>query len=187
MEAIEAILTRHSVRSFLPPPLPDEALADMIAAAQWAPSCQNKQCWRFILVRDEARRRSLLTGSGLIAAVNFFVKDAPLIAVACADPDRSCRLNGQDYYLVDTAIAFQQMMLAAWAHGIGSCWLGAFNEASVKRTLGIPSRIRVVGLSPFGYPREKPTLYARAVKSFAGSRKRLDEQAIVCYDSWNIQ
>ena len=186
MDMMEGLLSRHSVRSFAREPVPDDVLQDMIEAARWAPSCQNRQCWRFIVIRDEAMRRRMATGSGFIGTVNYFIKDAPLIVVACAVPGRSSKLNGQDYYLVDTALAFHQMMLAAWSHGVGSCWLAAFGEQSVKRTLGIPEGVRVVGMSPFGYPSEKTPLLLKAVKSFAGSRKRLDAGDIVCYDSWNM-
>ena len=93
-------------------------------------------------------------------------------------------MNKQNYYLVDVAISFQQMILAAWNHGIGSCWLAAFNEESVKNILNIPAKIRVVAMSPFGYPKEKASLYSKAVKTFAGSKKRIDLNKMVMYDVW---
>ena len=151
-----------------------------------APSFQNRQCWRFIVVRDKKVRRELALKSGIIGKVNFFVKDAPVIIVACADPRKSGTMNGQKYYLVDTAIAFQQMMLTAWNFGIGSCWLAAFNEKNVRKILDIPENIRVVSLSPFGYPKEKESVYAKAVSTFAGSKKRLPLKKIVSFDRWNF-
>ncbi len=87
---------------------------------------------------------------------------------------------------MDTAIAFQQMMLSAWSKGIGSCWLAAFNEKKVKEILSIPNKIRVVALSPFGYPKDKQNLYAKTVSSIAGSSKRLDLEKIICYDDWQF-
>jgi len=93
-------------------------------------------------------------------------------------------LNSQNYYLVDVAIAFQQMMLAAWNLGIGSCWLAAFDEKKVKSILKIPDNIRVVAMSPFGYPKDNPNLYAKAVKTFAGSKKRLNLEKIVKWGEW---
>ena len=78
------------------------------------------------------------------------------------------------------------MMLSAWNHGIGSCWLAAFNEQKVREILEIPQNIRVVALSPFGYPKEKKTLYDKAVKVFAQSKKRNEIKNIICYDKWSL-
>jgi nitroreductase len=186
MECLEALITRHSVRSFRQDAIAQHIIDDMLEAARHAPSCQNKQCWRFIIIDDPRRITGLSTHAGFIGTVNLFIRQAPLVVVACAEPSRSCVLNGQNYYLVDTAIAFQQMMLAAWHHGVGSCWLGAFNEKSVKNFLGIPEHIRVVGMSPFGYPADKASLYAKAVKAFAGSNNRLSTGEIHCRNSWSL-
>ena len=184
MEFIDVIRTRKSVRSFLKKEIEKEIILEILEAARLAPSFQNRQCWRFIVVRDLKKRRELALKSGVLGKVNFFIKDAPLIIVACADPAKSGTLNSQSYYLVDVAIAFQQMMLTAWNSGIGSCWLAAFDEKKVKSILNLPENIRVVAMSPFGYPKEKPNLYAKAVKSFAGSTKRLALEKIVKWDKW---
>jgi len=174
MEFENVINTRKSVRSFSNQEISEKILSKILLAGRSAPSCQNKQCWRFIVVKTEELKKKLSLHSGIIGTVNFFIKDAPLIIVACADPKRSCKLNDQNYYLVDTAISFQQMMLTAWNLGIGSCWLAAFNEKKVKSILSIPPGIRVVAISPFGYPREKEKLYAKVVSKFAGSKNRLN-------------
>ena len=101
-----------------------------------------------------------------------------------ANPKDSCRLNGQDYYLVDIGISFQQMMLTAWNFSIGSCWLAAFNEEKVRKILNIPSKYRVVALSPFGYPKDKKSLYSGLVSAFAKSKKRFPLEKTVFYDKW---
>lgn len=101
----EVIFSRKSIRSFSEQEIPDVSLQKMFQAAQSAPSAQNKQCWRFIVIKNPDTRKDLALHSGLISKVNFFIKDAPIIIVACADPKRSVRLNDQDYYLVDTAFA----------------------------------------------------------------------------------
>ncbi len=184
MEFENVILSRRSIRSFTDKEIPSQILEKIMEAARLSPSFQNRQCWRFIVVRDENIRKKLALKSGLIGKCNFFIKDAPVVVVACADPSKSGTMNDQDYYLVDVAIAFQQMMLTAWNYGIGSCWLAAFNEQKVKEILEIPSKIRVVAMSPFGYPKEKTSLYDKALKTFAGSKKRLPLEKIVCYDKW---
>jgi len=180
----EVIISRKSVRSFQDKKIPEEILNNMMEVARLSPSFQNRQCWRFVVVRDKNIIKDLALRSGMISKVNFFIKDAPVVIVACADPSKSGTINNQNYYLVDTAIAFQQMMLSAWNHGIGSCWLAAFSELKVREILNIPQNIRVVALSPFGYPKEKKLLYEKAVKAFAGSKKRLDIDKIVIWEKW---
>ena len=186
MEFTEVLFSRRSVRSFSRKPISEKELETILEAGRVAPSFQNRQCWRFVVVRKEEIRRQLALKSGLIGKVNFFIKDAPVIIVACADSTKSGKMNGQKYYLVDTAIAFQQMMLTAWNFGIGSCWLAAFNEKRVKDILEIPENIRVVALSPFGYPKEKKTIYAKAVSAFAQGKKRKQLDEIVSYDKWDL-
>ena len=184
MDFDEVIISRKSVRSFQDIEIPEEILNIMMEAARLSPSFQNRQCWQFIVIKDKKIIKDLALRSGMISKVNFFIKDAPVVIVACADPAKSGTMNNQDYYLVDTAIAFQQMMLSAWNHGIGSCWLAAFNERYVREILEIPQNIRVVALSPFGYPKEKKSLYEKVVKTFAGSKKRLDLDKIIMWEKW---
>ena len=186
MEFDEVIISRKSVRSFQDKEISEEILYNMMEAARLSPSFQNRQCWRFVIVRDKSIIKDLALRSGMISKVNFFIKDAPVVIVACADPAKSGTMNNQNYYLVDTAIAFQQMMLSAWNYGLGSCWLAAFNERYVREILEIPNNIRVVALSPFGYPKEKKTLYEIAVKTFAQSKKRNELNKIICYEKWNL-
>ncbi|MEA2095534.1 MAG: nitroreductase family protein [Candidatus Cloacimonadota bacterium] len=186
MEFDEVIISRKSVRSFKNKEIPEEILNHMMEAARLSPSFQNRQCWRFIIVRNKKTIKDLALKSGLISKVNFFIKDAPVVVVACANPAKSGTINNQNYYLVDTAIAFQQMMLSAWNHGIGSCWLAAFNEEKVREILKIPQNIRVVALSPFGYSKGKKSLYEKAVKTFAQSKKRNELNKIISYEKWNL-
>ncbi|MCF7793089.1 MAG: nitroreductase family protein [Candidatus Cloacimonetes bacterium] len=184
MEFLDVIKSRKSIRSFAEKDIPEDFLLEILEAARLAPSFQNRQCWRFVVVRDPQKRKELALKSGFLGKVNFFIKTAPVIIVACADTSKSGTVNNQDYYLVDVSIAFQQMMLAAWNRGIGSCWLAAFDEKKVKDILNIPDKIRVVAMSPFGYPKQKQGFYAKAVKTFAGSKKRLEIEKIVKWDEW---
>ena len=181
MECKETIFTRSSVRNFTSEPVPEEVLQDMLEAARCAPSAQNNQPWRFIVLRNNEKIKELSVNCGLIGLANWFVRSAPCLVIACADTRSNLRINSQDYYLVDTAIAFQQMILMAWSHGIGSCWLAAFSEKKLKQYLDLPKTWRIVALSPFGYPAEKPGAYAKLVKTFAGSKDRLPLDKLVRY------
>jgi len=186
MELHELILVRHSVRDYSEREIEQDKLEIILEAGRLAPSSQNRQCWRYIVLQDKDNIKGFARHTGLIGTVNHFITQAPVIIVACADPRRSVKMNGQDYYLVDTAISFQQMMLAALSLGVGSCWLAAFNEKSVKKYLQIPDPIRVVGISPFGYPKDKKGIYSKMLKTFAGSDKRLPKEKIISREKWKL-
>jgi len=173
MDIKTLIHSRYSVRSFLPDPIAEDVLSQILEAGRWAPSTQNRQPWRFIVLTDSVKIKDLSVNCGLIGLSNFFIRSAPCVIIACADSSKGIRINSQDYYLVDTAIAFQQMMLLAWDYGIGSCWMAAFSEAKMRKWLNLPSSWRIVALSPFGYPAPQKSLHAKVVSSFAQSRKRL--------------
>ncbi|MDP3114822.1 MAG: nitroreductase family protein [Candidatus Cloacimonadaceae bacterium] len=179
MDVQELILSRHSVRDFLQDPIPAEVLAEILEAGRVAPSTQNKQPWRYIVITETAEIKRIAFNCGLIGLSNYFLRKAPCVIIACADMSKNVRLNHQDYYLVDTAISFQQMMLAAWAKGIGSCWLAAFSEKKLRSYLKIPDKWRIVALSPFGYPAEKKSLHAKLLSGLAGSHDRLPIKDIV--------
>ena len=184
MDFLEVIKSRRSIRDYLKEPIPADILDEILEAGRIAPSCQNRQCWRYVVVKDKKTINELALKSGLIGKVNFFIKNAPVIIVAFANPKNSCNLNKQQYYLFDIGISFQQMMLTAWNYGIGSCWLAAFNEEKVRKILNIPDKYKVVAMSPFGYPKEKKSLYSSAVSAFAKSKKRFPMEKIIKFDKW---
>ncbi len=181
MELMEVIKQRISVRNYLPDPVPSEVLEEILEAGRLAPSAQNRQPWRYIVVQGTEQTAALAKHCGLIGLSNFFIKSAPLVIVACADSKANLRVNSQDYYLVDTAISFHQMILAATNHGLGTCWMAAFSEKILKKYLQLPPSWRVVALSPFGYPTENKGLYGKVLSAFAGSKDRLPLSKIVRY------
>lgn len=146
MDFYDVVKNRKSIRKYTTQKVPEDALKRVLEAARWAPSWGNKQCSRLIVIDDPAISSQIVSG----IAKTF---NAPLFIVVCADPDQSGHKDGKDYYLVDTAISFEHLVLAAAAEGLGTCWLGGmFNEADVKRHLSIPDKIRVVAITPLGYP-----------------------------------
>lgn len=177
-DIINLIKNRYSVRDFLPDPLPQEVIDDMIEAARLAPSAQNRQPWRYVIITEPERIKELVKNTGLIGLSNYFIKEAPCLVIACADVKKNLKLNQKDYYLVDVAISFHQMILAAWAHGVGSCWLAAFNEEKLARYLDLPKNYRIVAMSPFGYPKDSKTLYSKALNVFSGSDRRLKREEV---------
>lgn len=163
---------RRSVRAFRPDPLSPEDLSDILEAGRVAPSSQNRQPWRYIVFTDKDEIRKLARHTGLLGLSNFFIKDAPCVIIACAEMKKNLKVNNKDYYLVDTAISFHQMILCAWEKGIGSCWMAAFSEKLLSRYLKLPKSWRVVAMSPFGYPEDEESAYGKLLHRFSGSDER---------------
>ena len=148
MNIFEAIKKRRSVRSFLDKPIEDEKLTAVLEAGRLAPSAGNRQECRFVVVEDrDVRRRIAVAANG-----QSFVGEAPVVIVACAVTNGHVMSCGQPCYPIDIAIALDHISLAAVEYGLGTCWIGAFNEEKVKEILGIPEEVRVVELMPIGYP-----------------------------------
>jgi nitroreductase len=147
MDVFEAIRIRRSIRKFRPKPIPDEKLEMILEAGRLAPSAGNRQPWRFVVVKDPERKRTLAKA----ADNQTFIADAGVIIVALGDPEASPR-----WFRQDPMIAVEHMVLAATALGYGTCWIGAFNEKEVKRLLRIPEELKVIALLPIGFPDETP-------------------------------
>ena len=156
MELYEAVKARRSVRAYKPDPVPEEALSRILRAAQAAPSWKNSQGWHIVVVRE----RDMIEQIGRALSGNPRGTDyhtLPALLVLAMDPDAAERFDGKEYYLVDAGIVGEHLILAAQAEGLGTCWVGWFEEAPIKRLLGIPDKYRVVMLTPLGYPaREIP-------------------------------
>lgn len=154
MSVLDAIIARRSVRKFRKDPVPEAALARILEAARLAPSGKNLQPWKFIIVRDPETRKKLAA-----ASVNqAFLASAPVVIAACGFPAEAYPRLGRymNSWPVDVAIAMEHIVLQAAEEGIGTCWIGAFEEIEVKAVLGIPDEARVLALTPLGWPDESP-------------------------------
>lgn len=148
MDVSMAIRKRRSIRSYQDRDVDEAALNLVLEAARLAPSANNRQEWKFIVVKEKAIRRRLAEA----ANGQTFIAQAPVIIVACATESQSVMMCGQSRYTVDVSIAVAFMMLQAAGLGLGTCWIGAFDEVSVKNLLRVPENIRVVAMTPLGYP-----------------------------------
>jgi nitroreductase len=152
MDVFEAISQRRSIRTYKNTQIEEKKLRKVLEAARLAPSASNRQEWKFIVVRDPTKRAELV---GMTYGQQW-VGEAPAIIVACATESRLIMTCGQATHTVDVSIACTMMILEAWEQGLGTCWLGTFNETDVKKCLGIPTNMRVVTIIPLGYPNEAP-------------------------------
>ena len=172
MDVLEAIKGRRSIRAFRSDPVSEEIINKLIDVARWAPSAGNIQPWEFIIVRKPETKRRLAEA----ALEQSFIEEAPVVIVVCADEASSSRgygLRGKSLYCIqDTAAAIQNIHLAAYSLGLGSCWVGAFREEEAREVLKIPSALRPIALIPVGYAAESPA---------PRSRRRVDQ--IVHYET----
>ncbi|MDG6218855.1 MAG: nitroreductase family protein, partial [Candidatus Thermoplasmatota archaeon] len=117
--------------------------------------------------------------------INRWLKQAPALILICADPHLSGNRDGISYYLVDAAIAMDHLILSATDKGLGTCWIGSFNEEKLKTILSIPPRIRVVALTPIGYPKKQnETMSERVRSTMVQSAKRKSLTEISHWNQW---
>jgi nitroreductase len=169
MDVFTAISQRWSVRSYKATDVEEEKLKRILEAARLSPSSSNRQEWKFIIVKNREMRKRLADA----AFGQSFIAEAPVVMVACGTESQSVMACGQPTHTVDVSIACAYMILQAYELGLGTCWIGAFREDGVKKILKIPERIRVVAMTPLGYPDEPPS---------KKSRKTLDQ--IVCVEKY---
>lgn len=164
MDVFEAIHKRKSARAYEATPVSKETLGVVLEAGSLAPSAKNIQPWHFIVVTDKNKRKRLSKGT-----YAKFLSEVPAVIVLCGDEEAS-----PDWYIVDVALAGENMVLAATNEGLGTCWVGSFDEKDVQNQLGIPANMRVVALMAIGYAKEKESI-ARRILSRVQRRKSLNE------------
>jgi nitroreductase len=150
MDVLEAIKIRRSVREYSSRPIPPDVLERMRQALRYAPSACNLQPWRFIIVSDAELRQKVARA----ANDQLWMADAPVTVVGCGLLDEAYTgMGGHGNSVdVDLAIALDHLTLAAVAEGLGTCWIGAFDEQQVKQLLEVPRNVKVVAMTPLGYP-----------------------------------
>ena len=156
MDVFEAIKGRRSVREFKPDQVDDRDLERILDSGRLAPSAGNCQPWEFVVVKDKSVKQKLARA----ALGQSFVAEAPVVIVVCANiPRTSSRYGerGEELYCIqDTAAAAQNIHLAAYALGYGTCWVGAFDEVAAARAINAPPEVRPAAIIPIGRPAEKP-------------------------------
>lgn len=156
MDTMDAIRGRSSVRDYKSDTVSDDVLKDVLEAAVQAPSSDNVCDWEFVVVKTPEGRNALA-----VAAFNQgFVAKAPCVIVVCSDLERIAKAYGargeELYSIQNTSAAIQNLMLSAWDKGLGTCWVGAFDEEAVKNAVVLPANVRPLALITLGYPAGTP-------------------------------
>jgi len=169
---LTAIQQRYSVRSFKDTPVHRDAIRAIAEAARLAPSACNAQPWRFVAVTEPSLLNQIVD-RGLGGVVpNRWAASAPVIIIGCAVLNLLTHrlgeaLKGVNYHQIDLGIALEHMVLRATEMGLGTCWIGWFNEKSIKKVLRLPKDWKIVSLLALGYPKEDA--------SARSARRSLDE------------
>ena len=169
MDVFTAISQRSSVRAYKATDVEEDKLKKILEAGRLSPSASNRQEWKFIVVKSKETKKKLANA----AFGQTFIGEAPVVIVACGTESKAIMACGQPAYTVDVSIACAFMILQAYELGLGTCWIGAFKEDEVKKILKIPEEVRVVAMTPLGYPDQPPS---------QKSRKGLDQ--IVCHGKY---
>jgi nitroreductase len=157
MDVIDAIRKRRSIRKYSPRDVEEEKLTLVLEAARLSPSARNLQDWKFIVVKDAKTIKKL----AVACSNQSFVAEAPVFIAACGTNTDSLMKCGQPRYTVDLSIAMSYILLEAHEQGLGTCWLGSFDEKKVKELLAVPEDVRIVAVTPLGYPEVSPAPTAR--------------------------
>ncbi len=171
LDIYDAIRNRVSTRAYLPDPVEADKLERILDAARLAPSGKNGQPWTFIVITDADTRERLVPA----CKNQKFIAEAPVVVAVCGHEELAYQKMGGYWNSlpVDIGIALEHLMLAAEAEGLGTCWIGAFLEDEVREILEVPAGVKIVALTPVGYP---------AVDKVFRKRKPLEE--IVMREKW---
>ena len=157
MDTFECIRKRRDIRSFLKKDVPEDVIKKILEAGRLSPSAMNLQPWNFIVIRNKETLKEL----GELCLSGRFVAWASFAVVVITEPNNK-------WHEIDGARAVQNMSLAAWNEGVGTCWVGAIDRDKVKERLNIPKNLHVLTILPFGYPEEFTVKRKK-------DRKRLEE------------
>ncbi|HLC74614.1 MAG TPA: nitroreductase family protein [Candidatus Nanoarchaeia archaeon] len=155
-DILELIKSRRSITKYLPKAIPWEYVSRIVDAARHAPSCGNVQNWKFIVVLSPEKRKAIAEA----AIQQYWMISAPVHIIVCAMPEMAERyygVRGERLYTVQNcAAAVENILLEAHSLGLGACWIGAFDEDMLKRSLGAEENIRPQAIVTVGYPAEIP-------------------------------
>lgn len=172
LDVEKAILSRRSVRSYKDKEIPRKKLEDIIDKVRMAPSAKNRQDWKFVIVKDEKKKKELCDK----AIKQSFVREASAV-IAGVNTETEYRMScGIPAGIVDVSIALDHLTLKAAEEKIGTCWIGSFDQEKSKKILDIPNEHRIVALMSIGYPK-------RELKKGQKNRKSVGE--VISYNEYS--
>jgi len=158
MDALDALLTRRSVRRYTDQPVSDESISRLMHAATSAPSARDQRPWRFIVVRDRA-----LLGAVAAAEPNgSMIAHAQAAVIVCSDLQL---VTSEGFWIQDCSAATENLLIAAHAEGLGAVWVGTYPREErvegVREVFGLPPHVVPFAVVPLGYPVDSPPAASR--------------------------
>ena len=176
---LDIMKSRRSIRNYQDRPVEEEKLKACFETIEYAPSACNSQPWHFVVVNDCEKRRAVCDTFTGAYGFNEFVRSAPVLIAATIDHEKKVPLLGAffrkvDFAVMDVTIACEHLILRSCELGLGSCWIGWYNERAIKKILGIPGSKKIVSLLTLGYPESQPP----------ADRKRRTVADIISFNQW---
>ena len=183
-ELLKEIVERRAFRALGPEPIPADVMARVMTAATYAPSCFNKQSWRFLVITGTA---ALAKAREALAEANYWAEKAPALVVVATQLDLDCRLNeGRDYALFDCGLAVQNLLLQAVKEGLYAHPMAGFDPLAIKKAFDIPEAFIVITLVAVGYPGSGSHLNEKHAKGETSPRARKPENEVIAYNQWGF-
>lgn len=155
MDALEAIYTRRSIRRYSSREVEESKLLRILEACRWAPSARNLQPWELVVIKE----KNTLMKVAKKAPYGHFIADAPLAIAIITNPESK-------WHIIDGSLLTENLMIAAWALGLGTCWIGSMDREEVKKILRIPHNRHLLTVIPVGYPAEIPKSSRKPLREF---------------------
>ena len=158
MDVFDCIRTRRSIRKYKDKPVPWDNIIEILQAGKYAPFAGNILPCKFIVVKDEDKRKAIAESS----AQQYWMQDAPIHIIFAGEPEKVERYYGTRgvrlYMVQGVAAAIQNMLLMAHSLGLGACWVGTFDEDEIRRLCNLPEHVNVQAIITIGYADESPEM-----------------------------
>jgi nitroreductase len=181
---IPAIEARRARRALDTRPIPAETLGRIMSAATLAPSCANKQPWRFLLIDEPA---ALAKARPALSGGNYWALKAPVLVVAITRPDLDAQLDDRrDYALFDLGLATGNLLTQATAEGLIAHPIAGFEPLKIKEAFGIDPSFIAIAMIIIGWPGDEAGLNEKHLESEHSARSRKPEGEVVFHNAWPL-
>jgi len=175
---------RRAKRALSEKKIPDEVIGRIMTAATFAPSCFNKQSWRFLLATDD---EALTKVRDAMSDGNYWAKKAPVVVVVATNPEFGCQLKDRrDYAVFDCGLAVENLMLQGFREGVYTHAIAGYDPLKVKASFGIPDDYIIIALVVLGYPGDDTSLSEKHRDLEHSERNRKPEAEVICYNRWEL-
>ncbi len=183
-EIIPAIEKRRARRALDEREVEPEVQERIVTAATYAPSCSNKQPWRFLLVKSEEGRGRVAES---LADGNYWAKKAPLYMLVATMPELDCNLSDRrEYALFDVGMATMSLQLQAVEEGLIAHPIAGFDDQRLKRSFDIPDEYILITIVVIGYPGDASELNEKHAQSETSSRSRKEQGKVISEEAWDF-